>query len=109
MSRLRGVRPAKAAGASVQLPLYRYLGGPDARLLPAAGVNVFNGGAHADNPLDFHEFMITPLGASSFAEAIRMGRSYSRRSSRSSCLPAIRPMWATKAGLHRPAQRGGSA
>ncbi|KJC59628.1 enolase [Bradyrhizobium sp. LTSPM299] len=64
---------AKAAAVSRKLPLYRYLGGVNARLLPAAGMNIINGGAHADNPLDFQEFMIMPIGAPSFAEAVRMG------------------------------------
>lgn len=64
---------AKAAAASVGLPLYRYLGGPNARVLPAAGMNIINGGAHADNPLDFQEFMIMPIGAPTFAESVRMG------------------------------------
>ena len=64
---------AKAAAASVGLPLYRYLGGPGARTLPVPMMNIVNGGAHADNKLDPQEFMIVPVGASSFAEALRMG------------------------------------
>lgn len=64
---------AKAATASHRLPLYRYLGGSDARLLPVPMMNIVNGGAHADNPLDFQEFMIVPVGAATFAEAVRMG------------------------------------
>ncbi|MFJ4840223.1 phosphopyruvate hydratase [Streptomyces sp. NPDC088746] len=64
---------AKAAAAAHRLPLYRYLGGADARLLPLPMMNIVNGGAHADNPLDFQEFMIAPVGADSFAEAVRMG------------------------------------
>ena len=62
---------AKAAAQSVGLPLYRYLGGPQAHLLPAPLVNVINGGAHADNPLEFQEFMVVPIGAASFAEALQ--------------------------------------
>lgn len=62
---------AKAAAQSVGLPLYRYLGGPQAHLLPAPLVNVINGGAHADNALEFQEFMVVPVGAASFAEALR--------------------------------------
>jgi enolase len=62
---------AKAAAQSVGLPLYRYLGGPQAHLLPAPLVNVINGGAHADNSLEFQEFMLVPVGAASFAEALR--------------------------------------
>lgn len=64
---------AKAAAAAHHQPLYRYLGGPDAHLLPLPMMNIINGGAHADNPLDFQEFMIVPVGADSFAEAVRMG------------------------------------
>ncbi|MFJ8777331.1 phosphopyruvate hydratase [Streptomyces microflavus] len=64
---------AKAAAAAHRLPLYRYLGGSDARLLPVPMMNIVNGGAHADNPLDFQEFMIAPIGAATFAEAVRMG------------------------------------
>ncbi|CAG6398881.1 phosphopyruvate hydratase [Streptomyces cocklensis] len=64
---------AKAAAAAHRLPLYRYVGGVDARVLPIPMMNIVNGGAHADNPLDFQEFMIAPIGAASFAEAVRMG------------------------------------
>ena len=64
---------AKAAASSRDLPLYRYLGGPSAHLLPVPMMNIVNGGVHADNPIDFQEFMILPLGAASFREALRMG------------------------------------
>ena len=64
---------AKAAAASVELPLHRYLGGPNAHVLPVPLLNVVNGGAHADNNLDVQEFMLAPLGAASFSEAIRWG------------------------------------
>jgi enolase 1/2/3 len=64
---------AKAAAAAEGAPLYRYVGGTAARLLPAPMMNIINGGAHADNPIDFQEFMIMPLGAPSFAEALRTG------------------------------------
>ncbi|MFI6962127.1 phosphopyruvate hydratase [Streptomyces sp. NPDC050255] len=64
---------AKAAAAAHRLPLYRYLGGAGANLLPLPMMNIINGGAHADNPLDFQEFMIAPVGADTFAEAVRMG------------------------------------
>jgi enolase len=64
---------ARAAAQSVQLPLYRYLGGPLARVLPVPMMNIMNGGAHATNTIDFQEFMIVPIGAESFAEALRMG------------------------------------
>jgi enolase len=64
---------AKAAAEATGLPLYRYLGGPNARTLPVPFMNVLNGGAHADNKVDFQEFMIVPHGFSSFAEALRAG------------------------------------
>ena len=64
---------AKAAAESCGLPLYRYVGGASARTLPVPMMNIINGGAHADNPIDFQEFMILPVGAPSFKEALRMG------------------------------------
>lgn len=64
---------AKAAANALDLPLYRYLGGPLANLLPVPLMNVINGGAHADNNVDIQEFMIVPVGASSFSEALRWG------------------------------------
>ncbi|WP_432993190.1 phosphopyruvate hydratase [Dactylosporangium sp. CA-233914] len=64
---------AKAAAASHGLPLYRFLGGETATRLPLPMINIVNGGAHADNPLDFQEFMIAPIGAPTFFEAVRMG------------------------------------
>jgi enolase len=63
---------AKASAQKVELPLYRYIGGVNAKVLPVPLVNIINGGAHADNLLDIQEFMIAPVGASSFAGAIRM-------------------------------------
>jgi enolase len=64
---------AHAAAASCGLALYRYIGGPSASVLPVPMMNIVNGGAHADNPIDLQEFMITPVGAASFSEAIRIG------------------------------------
>ena len=64
---------AKAAAAANKLQLYRYVGGTAARVLPVPMMNIVNGGVHADNPIDFQEFMIVPLGAKSFAEALRAG------------------------------------
>jgi enolase len=64
---------ARAASAHVGLPLYRYLGGPMSRTLPVPMMNILNGGAHATNTVDFQEFMIVPVGAESFGEALRMG------------------------------------
>ncbi|MER7212046.1 MULTISPECIES: phosphopyruvate hydratase [Streptosporangium] len=63
----------KAAAAAHRLPLYRYVGGVSARILPVPMMNIVNGGVHADNLLDYQEFMIAPIGAPSFAEAVRMG------------------------------------
>jgi enolase len=64
---------AKAAAASANLPLFRYLGGASAHVLPVPMMNILNGGKHADNNVDFQEFMIQPWGAASFTEALRMG------------------------------------
>ncbi|WP_417489310.1 phosphopyruvate hydratase, partial [Maricaulis sp.] len=64
---------AKAAAESFGQPLYRYIGGLNARVLPTPMMNIINGGAHADNPIDFQEFMIMPVGMESFSEALRCG------------------------------------
>ncbi|HZY21690.1 MAG TPA: phosphopyruvate hydratase [Beijerinckiaceae bacterium] len=64
---------AKAAAEAAALPLYRYVGGTQARVLPVPMMNIVNGGAHADNPIDFQEFMVMPIGASSFADGVRIG------------------------------------
>jgi enolase 1/2/3 len=64
---------AKAEAAAQGLPLYRYVGGPEATLLPVPMMNIVNGGVHADNPIDFQEFMVAPVGATGMAEAVRMG------------------------------------
>jgi enolase 1/2/3 len=64
---------ARAAATAENLPLFRYLGGPDARVLPVPMMNILNGGAHSDAPIDFQEFMIMPRGAPSFSEALRYG------------------------------------
>ena len=64
---------AKAAAAAANLPLYRYVGGAKAQTLPVPLMNIVNGGVHADNPIDFQEFMIMPVGAPTFREALRMG------------------------------------
>jgi enolase len=64
---------AKAAAESLGMPLYRYVGGTAARLLPVPMMNIVNGGVHADNPIDFQEIMVMPVGAQSFAEALRAG------------------------------------
>ncbi len=64
---------AKAAAESSELPLYKYIGGPNAHILPVPMMNIINGGAHADNPIDMQEFMILPIGAESFAHAVQIG------------------------------------
>ena len=64
---------AKAAAVNADLPLYRYVGGPNAHVLPVPMMNIINGGAHADSDVDFQEFMIAPVGADTFADALRMG------------------------------------
>ena len=64
---------ARAAASASGLPLYKYLGGPNAKVLPVPMMNIMNGGAHSDAPIDFQEFMIMPTGARSFHEALRMG------------------------------------
>jgi len=64
---------ARAAAAFLQLPLYRYIGGVNAKIMPVPMMNIINGGAHADNNVDFQEFMIVPVGANSFSESLRMG------------------------------------
>ena len=64
---------ARAAAAHLEIPLYQYLGGPNARTLPVPMMNIINGGAHADNNVDFQEFMVVPVGASSFNESLRIG------------------------------------
>lgn len=64
---------AKAAAESSELPLYRYIGGPNAHVLPVPMMNIINGGEHADNPIDMQEFMILPAGAENLADAVRIG------------------------------------
>jgi len=66
---------AKAAAGSAELPLYRYVGGPNAHLLPVPMMNIVNGGAHADSDVDVQEFMIAPVGAATFRDALEMGAS----------------------------------
>src|SRR4051812_29684202 len=68
---------AKAAAQAANLPLYRYVGGPKANTLPVPMMNIINGGVHADNPIDFQEFMIMPVGAPRFRETLRRGGEFS--------------------------------
>ena len=67
---------AKAAALEANLPLYRYIGGTNAKILPIPMMNILNGGAHADNKIDFQEFMVMPIGASSFSEGLQWGIVY---------------------------------
>ena len=69
---------ARAAAEDAGLPLYRYLGGPLAHVLPVPMMNILNGGAHASNTIDCQEFMVVPIGAESFAEGLRTGRTWAR-------------------------------
>ena len=73
---------AHAAAHSADLPLYRYVGGPNAHLLPVPMMNIVNGGAHADSDVDVQEFMIAPIGAATFRDALEMGATITSRSSR---------------------------
>ena len=92
---------AKAAAEAAGLPLYRYVGGPNAHILPVPMMNIINGGAHADNPIDFQEFMIMPVGAPTLREAVRMGSEIFHTLKRASRRPATTPMSATKAASRR--------
>ena len=101
---------AKAAAAQLGLPLYRYVGGASARTLPVPMMNVINGGAHADNPIDLQEFMIMPVGAPTFAEALRIGRrGLPRAQARASRTPATTPMSATRAASRRTSKSADEA
>ena len=90
---------ARSAAAAVGLPLFAYLGGPAARRLPMPMMNVLNGGKHADNSIDFQEFMIVPLGAARFAEALRYGAETFQALKSLLEKKATRPPSATRVGL----------
>lgn len=92
---------AKAAANARGLPLYSYVGGVSAHVLPVPMMNIINGGEHADNPIDFQEFMIVPVGADLLAEAVRWGSKSSTPSRRACMRRALRPQWATRAVSHR--------
>ena len=90
---------AKAAADARGLPLYRYVGGVGATMLPVPMMNILNGGAHADNPIDFQEFMVMPVGAESFSEALRCGTEiFHALKARAARRRACRPRSATRAG-----------
>jgi hypothetical protein len=112
---------ARAAAMDAGLPLYRYLGGPNATLLPVPLMNILNGGAHAANNVDLQEFMIAPVGMDSFNEALRAGveifhslkkvlsagssarTSATRAASRPTCAPTRRPWRSSSRPSRRPA------
>ena len=101
---------ARAAALSHELPLYRYLGGANARTLPVPLMNILNGGAHADNNVDVQEFMVVPLGAPSFAEGLRYGAEVFHALKKVLKEKGLPPAWATRAAS-RPnlaTQRGGA-
>ena len=89
----------ESRGGSQGLPLYRYVGGAAARLLPVPMMNIVNGGAHADNPIDFQEFMVMPVGAKTLPKRLRMGVEVSRPSRRRCIKRATIPTLATRAAL----------
>ena len=88
---------ARAASLSHELPLYRYVGGVNARTLPVPLMNILNGGAHADSNVDIQEFMVVPLGAPSFAEALRYGAEIFHALKKVLRARARRPAWETRA------------
>lgn len=90
---------AKAAAEQLQQPLYRYLGGPNAKVLPVPMMNIINGGAHSDAPIDFQEFMIVPSGAPTFREALRYGAEVFLRSNPFFTVADCPPPWGMKAVL----------
>ena len=96
---------AKAAAVANALPLYRYVGGVGARLLPVPMMNIVNGGVHADNPIDFQEFMIMPVGAASFAEGLRAGVEIFQTLKAALKAAGHNTMWATKAALRPTCNR----
>ena len=93
---------ARAAAQDCGLPLYRYLGGPMARVLPVPMMNILNGGAHASNNVDAQEFMVVPIGAETFPEGLRIGRrGVPRAEEGARARWASRPPWATRAASRR--------
>ena len=88
---------AKAAADELDLPLFRYVGGTDAHVLPVPMMNVVNGGAHADNSIDLQEFMLMPVGAASYSEALRWGVETYHSLAKVLKVEGCRPRWATRA------------
>jgi enolase len=94
---------AKAAAQSLGTPLYRYIGGTSARVLPVPMMNIVNGGQHADNPIDIQEFMIMPVGADTLREAVRIGSEvFQVLKKELKDPPATTPMSATRAASRPP-------
>lgn len=91
---------ARAAADSADLPLYRYLGGSNAHVLPVPLMNIINGGAHADNGVDIQEFMIVPLGAETFSDALRWGTEVYHHLKKLLAEKNLATGWVTKAVLH---------
>ena len=98
---------ARAAADSAGLQLFRYLGGPNAHVLPVPMMNILNGGAHADSNVDIQEFMIALIGAPTFTEAVRWGARPTTRSSRCSSSTDCPPAWATRAASPRTSSTTG--
>jgi len=96
---------AKAAAAEAGVPLYRHLGGEDARVLPVPMLNVINGGAHAQNSIDLQEFMVVPAGASTFTGPCRSQPRSTTASGRCCTSAGSRPGWATRAASRRTSTR----
>jgi enolase len=90
---------AKAAALALDIPLYKYIGGTNAKTLPVPMMNILNGGKHADNNVDLQEFMIVPVNAKTFAESLRMGAEVFH-SLKSSARKATIPRWVMKADSH---------
>ena len=90
---------AHAAAEASDLPLFRYLGGPNAHVLPVPMMNILNGGSHADSNVDIQEFMIAPIGAESFSEAVRWGVEVYHRSRRCSSSAACPPALGDEGGF----------
>ena len=88
---------AHAASEASDLPLFRYLGGPNAHLLPVPMMNILNGGSHADSNVDIQEFMIAPIGAESFSEALRWG---------AEVYHTLKKVLKDQGPVHRPRRRG---
>ena len=97
----RLARGRQGRGIANNMPLYRYVGGTQARVLPVPMMNIVNGGVHADNPIDFQEFMIMPVGAETFSEGLRIGVEVFQTLKKALHDKGSTPMSATRAALRR--------